>query len=65
MPRRTYVDDNFGTWDIEDQEDIEFYHRVQKESRRKKCKGCGKMARLRPEYVICNECAEKMERGGS
>jgi len=61
---RTYVDDNYGTYDIQDEDDIEFYNQVQRESVRKKCQGCGRMVRLRPDYAICDSCANKLERGG-
>jgi rRNA maturation endonuclease Nob1 len=60
---RTYVDDNFGTYEIESEEDIEFYHQVQKESVWKTCQGCGRRVKLRPDYGICNSCADKAERG--
>jgi rRNA maturation endonuclease Nob1 len=60
----TYYDDNFGFYEIESDEDIEFYHRVQRESVRKKCRGCGKIVKIRPEYAYCNSCADKLERGG-
>lgn len=63
-PPRTFVDDNFGTWDIENQDDIDFYFQVQRESRRKKCQGCGRMVKLRPDYAYCNSCADARERGG-
>jgi rRNA maturation endonuclease Nob1 len=58
-----YYDDNFGWYDIESEEDIEFYKRVQRESRMKTCQGCGRRVRLRPDYAICNSCAERAERG--
>lgn len=60
---RTYYDDNFGHWDIEDEEDLEFYHQVQRESVLKTCKRCGGEFMLRPDYAICNSCADDMERG--
>ena len=59
-----YYDDNFGEYDIQDEEDIEFYHRVQNESVEKVCECCGRTVRLRPDYGICNSCAEILERGG-
>jgi hypothetical protein len=62
MPR-TFVDDNYGTYDIQDEEDVEFYNQVQKDSRLRKCKGCGQKKRLRPGY-ICDSCATILERGG-
>lgn len=59
----TYYDDNFGHWDIRDEEDIDFYHQVQRENVTKKCKGCGRKVRIRPDYAYCNSCATRMERG--
>lgn len=61
---RSYHDDNFGCYEIDGPEDVEFYHQVQKESRRKKCLGCGRMVKLRPDYGYCNSCADQRERGG-
>jgi hypothetical protein len=65
MPRErpSYYDDNFGHWEIEDDEDVEFYHQVQKESVRKKCQGCGRMVKIKPDYALCNSCADKAEKG--
>jgi hypothetical protein len=67
MPRRnmnaTYVDDNFGHYDIEDEDDVDFYFQVQAESVEKTCTGCGRKVKLRPDYAICNSCADKLERG--
>jgi hypothetical protein len=61
---RTYYDDNFGHYEINDETDVAFYHQVQKESRLKKCQGCGRKVRLRPDYAYCNSCATILERGG-
>ena len=61
---RTYVDDNFGTYDIQSEEDVEFYHEMQKRSVRKKCQGCGRMVKIKPDYAYCNRCADTLERGG-
>jgi len=58
-----YYDDNFGFYEIEDQDDVEFYHRMQKTNVRKKCQGCGQMVRIQPSYAYCNSCADKRERG--
>ncbi len=64
-----YYDDNYGVWEgmeegNPDREDnIAFYKQVQKESVRKKCKRCDKWVRIRPDYAICNSCADKIERG--
>jgi hypothetical protein len=60
---RVYYDDNFGHYAIEDEEDVAFYHQVQRESVVKKCAGCGRRVRLRREYAICNECATRAEHG--
>ena len=60
----TYYDDNFGHYEIDGPEDVEFYHQNQRKSRRKKCQGCGRMVKLLPQYGYCNSCADKIERGG-
>jgi rRNA maturation endonuclease Nob1 len=57
----SYYDDNFGHYEIQDEEDIAFYHQVQRESVRKRCVMCGRMVRLRPDYDKCNSCADKLE----
>jgi len=59
-----YYDDNFGHWEIESEEDLEFYHMVQQESVKKVCECCGRTVMLRPDYGICNACADALERGG-
>ena len=59
-----YYDDNFGWYEIESEEDVQFYKQVQAESVWKRCQGCDRQVKLRPEYVYCNSCAEKIERGG-
>jgi hypothetical protein len=58
-----HYDDNFGHWEMEDSEDIDFYNQVQKESVEKECKGCGETVRIRPQYAYCNRCADLMEQG--
>lgn len=60
---RTFVDDNFGCYDIQDEDDLDFYFQVQRESVMKICDGCGRRVKLRPDYSYCNRCAEKIERG--
>ena len=64
MSQRSYCDDNFGFYDIQSEEDIEFYHEMQRRSVRKKCGGCGRMVKIKPDYWLCNSCCEKLERGG-
>ena len=59
-----YYDDNYGWYDIQDQDDIDFYHATQRASVRKKCQGCGRMVKIKPEYGYCNSCAERLECGG-
>lgn len=58
-----YIDDNFGHYDIESQEDIEFYRDVQRRSVEKECKGCYRTVSILPEYAYCNDCATKIEHG--
>ena len=57
-----YYDDNFGAWDM-DEGSEEFYNYVQEKSVYKKCKGCGKMVHILPQYGYCDSCANKIERG--
>ena len=59
----SYYDDNFGFYEIEDQDDIDFYHRMQKESVWKVCEQCGRKVKIKSDYAICNSCAEAQERG--
>jgi rRNA maturation endonuclease Nob1 len=59
----TFYDDNFGHYEIESQDDIDFYFEMQRKSVSKKCSGCGRRVKISPEYDYCNSCAEKMERG--
>jgi hypothetical protein len=63
MPR-SYYDDNFGFYDIQSEEDIEFYREMQRVSVRKKCCGCGRMVKIKPDYGYCNSCATRIEQGG-
>lgn len=59
-----FYDDNFGHWhDMDEPENREFYRQVQRESVWKKCQGCGRRVKIRPDYAICNSCAERRERG--
>jgi hypothetical protein len=55
---RAYYDDNFGFYDIQSEEDIEFYREMQRISVRKKCQGCGRMVKIKPD------CATRIEQGG-
>jgi len=58
-----YYDDNFGEYNIESEEDIEFYHEMQKMSVEKICVDCGKTVRIKSDYEVCNNCADRRERG--
>lgn len=60
----SYYDDNFGHWDMADQDDRDFYRSVQRNSVTKTCKGCGRQVRILPHYAYCNSCADVIERGG-
>jgi hypothetical protein len=60
---KTYYDDNYGVYDIRDQDDVDFYFQTQKQSKRKKCQGCSRMVRIKPEYAYCNSCADRIEQG--
>lgn len=59
----SYYDDNFGEYEIESEEDIEFYHRIQKTNVEKECVGCGRTVRIQPHYDVCDSCARKREQG--
>lgn len=59
----SFYDDNFGHWNMDDDDDLEFYNQVQRQSVSKKCEGCGRTVRILPHYAYCNSCADKIERG--
>jgi hypothetical protein len=63
MGRPSYYDDNYGHWEINGEEDLEYYRQTQAASVRKKCSGCGRTVKIKPDYAYCNGCAEKIERG--
>ena len=58
-----YYDDNFGWWEMNDEEDLRFYERIQASNVRKRCQGCGRLVSIQPRYAYCNECATKIEHG--
>ena len=60
---KTYVDDNFGTWNTSEPEMVDFYHQVQRTNVNKRCDRCGQMVRIQPQYAICNRCADAAESG--
>ena len=59
----TFYDDNYGHYEIESEEDVEFYRETQRQSITKRCKGCGRKVRIKHDYAYCNNCATKLERG--
>ena len=58
-----YYDDNFGQWDIEDEDDVRFYRELQRTNVEKTCRNCGRLVSIQPQYAICDSCATKIERG--
>ena len=60
---KSYYDSNFGHWDMNDGDDVDFYHDVQSRSVTKTCQGCGHRVKLLPQYGYCNSCATKIEQG--
>jgi len=58
-----YYDDNYGWYEIEGQDDVDFYFETQRKSVDKRCQGCGRMVRIKADYAYCNSCADKLERG--
>jgi hypothetical protein len=60
---RTVYDDNFGHWDIEDEDDMEMYRKFQETNVEKECVGCGRLVRIQPQYDVCDSCATKREQG--
>ena len=59
----SYYDDNFGHYEIQDEEDVEFYHKMQAESEWKACARCEQKVFMSYRYAICDSCAEAQERG--
>ena len=59
----SYYDDNFGFYDIDDEDDIQFYNHMQQTNVQKECVGCGQTVLIQPDYDVCNSCADKRERG--
>ena len=60
----SYYDSNYGHWDMEDgQDDVDFYHDVQRRSVIKTCQGCDQRVKLLPQYAYCDNCATKIEQG--
>ncbi len=64
---RIFIDDNYGAYEVGPDDDLEemerFYLETQRASVRKKCKGCRRTVKIKPEYAYCDSCADKRERG--
>ena len=61
---RTYYDDNFGTWTGMDEPEMrDFYHKCQRTNVTKVCSRCERTVRIQPQYSICNDCADAIEKG--
>lgn len=60
-----YYDDNFGEYDINDPEDVEFYHEMQRSNVWKNCSICGRAVKIQPQYDKCDSCCRILERGGA
>lgn len=58
-----YYDDNFGEWNMDSEEDLDFYRHVRKQSVSKVCVGCGRKVSILPQYDVCDPCATKREQG--
>jgi hypothetical protein len=50
----SYYDDNYGFYDVESDDDVAFYFETQRQSVNKKCEGCGRKVRIKPDYAYCN-----------
>lgn len=48
---------------MEDDDDVDFYHDVQRRSVTKTCQGCRVRVKLLPQYAYCDSCATKIENG--
>ena len=65
----SYQDDNYGVWDNMDssnpdyEDQVRFYEHVQSVSVKKECRVCGREVILRPDYDMCNTCADEEEKG--
>lgn len=62
----SHYDDNYGWYEgMDDPVMQSFARQVAKESVWKVCRQCKNRVKLRPDYDLCNSCAENMERGGA
>ena len=56
-------EDNFGFWDVGEQEEQAFFDHVQRESLPKTCDRCGQRVRLLPSKMLCASCVTALECG--
>ena len=56
-------EDNFGFWNLDEPEELAFFHHVQRQSVRAVCKRCEGVVRLMPPKIFCAPCASALECG--
>ena len=56
-------EDNFGFWDLDEPEELAFFHHVQRQSFRAVCKRCDGVVRLLPPKIFCAPCTSALECG--
>ncbi len=56
-------DDNFGFWDIDEEEEQAFFDYVQRQSVQRTCERCERCVRLIPPKTICASCVTALEYG--
>jgi hypothetical protein len=60
-----FYDDNYGFWDINDDPvKRNFYFQTQRNSVEKICVDCERTVFIKPEYEVCNACADRREMFG-
>ena len=55
------ISDYYGSY--EEEENGDFYNKIQRRSVLKTCSICDRKVKLLPEYDKCNSCMEDMEKG--
>ena len=58
-----YYDDNYGWYEIDCEEDIDYYFYVQANAKEKTCAICKRKVMLMPHYNKCDSCMRKIEGG--
>ena len=56
-------EDNFGFWDLDEPEELAFFHHVQRQSVGAVCKRCERIVHLMPPRIFCAPCASALECG--